>query len=76
MQSQVVKNVVHDAQERLRYSELCVMKSAAGYYIGTWYKNGDGFEEPGSRDRMEYFSTSHEAQEALDSGNWTQREHP
>ena len=39
-----------------RYSELKVLQSAAGYYVGTVYTHIDSFEEPGSRD-SDYFGT-------------------
>jgi hypothetical protein len=47
-----------------------VLQSAAGYYIGTW---DDG---PFSRESVEYYATEDEAQDALDSGTWTQRRYP
>lgn len=47
-----------------------VLKSAAGWYIGTW---DDG---PYSRESVEYYAMQDEAQAALDSGTWTQRRHP
>ncbi len=47
-----------------RYSHLQVLRSAAGYYIGTLW-HGDGYTEPGSRD-SEYFATEPEAQKILD----------
>ena len=37
--------------EKSGYSDIRVMKSAAGYYLGTVYTDPeDGFQEPGSRD--------------------------
>ena len=50
---------------------LQICQSAAGFYIGTM----DGFE-PCSRESMEYFKTRQLAADALDSGEWTQRDHP
>lgn len=50
--------------DKENYSELQVLKSAAGFYIGTTY-DGDGFIEPGSRDSA-YFRTHDEAQRFLD----------
>ena len=47
---------------------LRVLKSAAGYYIGTADDEG-----PVSRESLEYFSTESRAQNALDSGEFTQR---
>lgn len=46
------------------YSDMKVMKSGAGYYIGTTYSNPDGFEEPGSRDSV-YFGNYGEAENLL-----------
>lgn len=46
------------------YSELTVMKSAAGWYVGTWYTNSDGSKEPGSRDTG-YFNSPEMAEAAL-----------
>lgn len=46
-----------------------VLRSAAGYYLGT--SNEDDF--PVSRESVEYFKTQEQAEQALASGNWTQR---
>lgn len=51
---------------------LKVLKSAAGYYIGT-YSDEEG---PISRESMEYFGTKEQADNALQNGDWTQREAP
>ncbi len=51
---------------------LCVMKSYAGYYIGT--VNEDGM--PCSRESNEYFRSEANAQDALDTGSWTQKMTP
>lgn len=49
------------------YSELMVLKSAAGYYIGTVYTDPEtGFEEPGSRD-SDYFPRRDEAETFLEA---------
>lgn len=48
-----------------------VCKSWGGYYIGT---NHRGL--PISRESVEYYRTEKEAQEALESGKWTQRQNP
>lgn len=48
---------------------LCILKSAAGYYIGTIH---EAFG-PVSRESEEYFSTPEQAEEALASGCWSQR---
>lgn len=47
---------------------LDVLKSQAGYYIGTYGEYG-----PCSRESVEYFPTASDALDALNSGNWTQR---
>ena len=47
------------------YSDLQVLESAAGFYVGTLYSQ-DGFTEPGSRD-SDYFPTSDDAATFLDS---------
>jgi hypothetical protein len=47
-------------KDKENYSELQVMHSAAGYYIGTIY-NGEYGEEPGSRD-SDYFKTEKDAE--------------
>ena len=46
-------------KDKENYSELKVMHSNAGYYVGTTY-NGEGFEEPGSRD-SDYFKNEKDA---------------
>lgn len=47
------------------YSDLQVCQSAAGYYIGTMYKDPEtSWEEPGSRD-SDYYKTRKEAEDAL-----------
>ncbi|HFW3715879.1 TPA: hypothetical protein ACLGWU_003373 [Salmonella enterica] len=48
---------------------LQVLRSGAGYYIGT--QNEDG---PVSRESVEYFSTQSLAEHALEQGTWSQRE--
>lgn len=61
------------------YSELKVMLSGAGYYLGTEFvhTSGDfeGLVEPGSRESG-YFKTYEAAEAALKAENWVQREHP
>lgn len=47
------------------YSDLQVLQSPAGWYIGTIWQGDDGYTEPGSRD-SEYFATKQEAQKVLD----------
>ena len=48
-------------EDKGSYSELQVMHSNAGYYIGTIYTDPKYGEEPGSRD-SEYFKTEKDAQ--------------
>lgn len=50
--------------DKNRYTDLMVLQSGAGYYIGTLYNNPDGYQEPGSRD-SDYFATQEEAEQAL-----------
>lgn len=47
---------------------LEVLKSAAGFYIGTSTQDG-----PYSRESVEYWPTDAKAREALKNGIWTQR---
>ena len=49
---------------------LQVLRSAAGLYLGTY---DDG---PVSRESVEYFPTHEAARHALETGAWTQRQHP
>ena len=49
---------------------LEILRSAAGYYIGTWDEEG-----PFSWESQEYFSNEQAAQDALAQGAWTQRKH-
>lgn len=46
------------------YFELQVLRSAAGYYVGTLHTDENGFTEPGSRDSG-YFGTRQEAERYL-----------
>ena len=52
---------------------LTVMRSAAGYYLGTGDEEG-----PVSRESLEYWGTEAEAETALASNGegWTQRDTP
>lgn len=52
---------------------LQVLRSAAGYYIGTADEGG-----PYSRESAEYWPNQDAAQRALEAGPhaWTQRDHP
>lgn len=51
-------------EDRGNYSNLQVLSSAAGYYVGTIYTHPEGWSEPGSRD-TDYFNTRDEAETAL-----------
>ena len=46
------------------YTDLMVLQSAAGWYIGTLYQEDDGYYSPGSRDSI-YFKTKEEAEKVL-----------
>ena len=48
-----------------------VLKSQAGYYIGTFDFNAG----PVSRESVRYWPTKQAAQAALDTGVWAQRQH-
>lgn len=50
---------------------LQVLRSAVGYYIGTADEDG-----PVSRESWEYFQSRQDAQEALATGDWTQKPKP
>ena len=50
--------------EKEGYTDLQVLQSGAGWYIGTLYNNPLGFVEHGSRDSG-YFATKEEAAAAL-----------
>lgn len=50
---------------------ICVLKSNAGYYIGTADENG-----PCSRESQEYWPAQDLAARALETGKWTQKEAP
>ncbi len=61
------------------YSDMQVMQSPAGYYIGTTFEHtsGDykGLVEPGSRE-SEYFGSREEAEAALRDMTFNQRPNP
>lgn len=46
------------------YTDLMVLESPAGFYIGTLYNNPAGYQEPGSRDSG-YFAKRAEAEREL-----------
>jgi hypothetical protein len=56
-------------------SELMILHSAAGYYIGRLCEEA-GFQEPYSRDSQEYYRTQQEAQLALDNESYTPKLNP
>ena len=49
---------------------LQVLKSNAGFYIGTQTESG-----PFTRESMEYFRKHSDAESALATGDWTQNDH-
>lgn len=51
---------------------LKVMRSNAGFYIGT--SDEEGF--PFSRESIEYFKNEKEANKAFSTESWTQKEYP
>jgi hypothetical protein len=58
------------------YSELQVLKSAAGYYIGRLFTDEEGFTQPGSRESAEYYGSAMNAEHALINYTFTKRDHP
>ena len=50
---------------------LQVLRSAAGFYLGTF-----GDEGPETRESEEYWPTRQQAEDALRDGTWTQRISP
>lgn len=72
MKSQMIeKGDFIPEEEKGSYSELQVLCSGAGYYVGTLYQERDGngeiiWEEPGSRDSG-YFRTEVQAQAFLET---------
>lgn len=48
---------------------LQVLRSGAGFYIGTANEMG-----PVSRESVEYFATAELAERALEQGSWSQRQ--
>ena len=54
-----------------------VLKSGAGYYIGTTYLDEDmNTELPYSRDSQEYYASKELAEDALINDTYTTRLHP
>jgi hypothetical protein len=67
MQSPMIQNADYiEPHRKPGYSALQVMKSAAGYYVGTTYTDEDGFQGPGSRDSG-YFPTKEAAERFLET---------
>ena len=67
MKSPMIQNAEWiNEDDKKNYSDLKVLKSNAGYYIGTEYSDTElpGFNEPGSRD-TEYFKSEKEANTEL-----------
>lgn len=67
MKSPMIANANYIA-DKGNYSELQVLRSGAGFYIGTIYTGEDGIKEPGSRD-SDYYPTREAAQKDLDALN-------
>ena len=68
MKSPLVERSPHVTNKN-GYSELTVLSSAAGYYVGTMYNEYDEsgvlrWQEPGSRD-SDYFDTHEQAEKYL-----------
>lgn len=60
-------------EEKGSYTDLQVMHSGAGYYVGTMYHNPEGYDEPGSRDSG-YFKSFKEADDFLKELNNNSKE--
>lgn len=54
---------------------LQVLQSYAGFYIGTVVPSGDMQGAPNTRESDRYWQKAHEAQSALETGNWVQKQH-
>lgn len=68
MKSPMIKNADY-LPEKGAYSELQILSSAAGFYVGTTYTDPKyGCEEPGSRD-SDYFRTYQDAERYLKTLN-------
>lgn len=64
MKSPMVVNADY-LPEKSGYSDMQVLRSGAGWYIGTLYTDpADGIQEPGSRD-SDYFATEEQAKSYL-----------
>ena len=59
MKSIQIENIMSLSEdEKSKYSDLCVRSTPAGFFVGTWYKSSEGWQEPGSRD-TDYMSEEH-----------------
>lgn len=65
-------NIGNLARQSGKKYPLRVLRSAAGWYIGTLCE--EGF--PYSRESLEYYPSLETAEEALEEGTWTQKPHP
>lgn len=65
MKSLQVAFVYFNPADRAKFSDLQVLRSAAGWYIGTIHTDEEGFQEPGSRDSI-YFASEEIAKKVLD----------
>jgi hypothetical protein len=66
-------------EDKANYTDMQVLKSAAGYYVGTLYIEPHGGMVPGSRDSFDYFRTPEEAEDhlaAIAKGNVSTRMMP
>ena len=64
----------HIPDEADQVSAFKVLRSGAGYYIGTTYIDHDvGAELPYSRESVEYWQHYEDARRALVEGAWTPR---
>lgn len=65
MKSEIVMNMESiSREEKARYSDLQVLQSPAGFYVGTIYTEDDGSQTPGSRDSG-YFTDEQLAKDFL-----------
>lgn len=67
MKSLQVMATIPEADQQY-YGDLEVLRSAAGWYVGTKYNNPEvpGFQEPGSRD-TDYFESEEDAKFVLNA---------
>lgn len=68
MKSPMIEHLYADEPEEMaRFTDMQVCRSAAGYYVGTMYRDPQmgNMEVPGSRDSFEYFQRYEGAAEHL-----------